>query len=551
MSEGTVARPPDSTGEGTRAAPTVWVRKTSGLVREFGMRDLVVYNMVAASPGLAAAVLPLTVALVVPQVNLPLIILIGGVLAVANGLMYAFLSASMPRAGGEYLYLSRAVNPTVGFAANWGLTWSTFLAVALYASFTFSFGIAVGFVTLGNVLHSNGLITLGNSAAGRWPRFIGGTVIILVVGGIVLLGPRLLRKIVNILFIPAAISSLTLLGVLIFTSHATFVKHYDSFAAAHGGIGYHRVITAAAKAGFSAGSLTFGAIILALPIAYYSFVGFTYSAYVGGEVRQPSRSQPKSMLLTLGFCVAYYVAVFALLYHVVGTTFFNSLIYLFTNTHVRTGMPVTPTGNLMAGIMTNNPVLNVLMLIGFIAWPFLVLFPVVITPTRNLFAWAFDRLLPEAVTKVDRRFHGPWVATLIVLGVGELLLIFYVFSGVLQVLTNYILMYSVCFWLASFAAIVLPYRKPELLERAPAVVRRKVAGVPVLTILGVLNLALFTVAIVSAFRYPAFSGPTGHSALIFLIAVYVVGVAYYGVAKVIQRRRGIDLSLLQKELPPE
>jgi basic amino acid/polyamine antiporter, APA family len=529
----------------------VWVRQSSGLVREFGVRDLLVYNLIAAAPGLAVAVLPLTIALVVPQDNLALVIVVGGILTIGNGLMYAYMSATMPRAGGEYLYLSRTVSPLLGFAANWGLTWSTFLAVALYASFTFSFGVAVGFVTLGDVLHSNSLISLGNSAGGKWPTFIGGTVIILIVFGIISLGPHLLRKIVNILFIPVAIGGLTMLVVLLTTSHSDFISKYNAFATAHHGLAYNAVVAQASKAGFSIGHMTFGAIILALPIAYYSFVGFTYSAYVGGEVRQPSRSQPNSMMLTLGICVVYYVITFSLLYHVIGSRFFNDLIYLFSNTKVNTGLPITPTSNLLAGIMTSNPALNVLLLIGFIGWPFLLVFPVAITPTRNLFGWAFDRLLPESVTKVDSRFHAPWVATLVVAIIGELLLIFYVFSSFLAVVTNYILLYSVCFWLASIAALVLPYRRPDLIAKAPKAVQRKIAGIPVLTVLGALNLILFTIAIISAFKFPAFSGPTGHSALFFLIAVYVVGVLYYLGAKLVQRRRGIDLSLMQREIPPE
>jgi basic amino acid/polyamine antiporter, APA family len=531
-------------------SPGIWVRQSSGLVREFGVRDLLVYNLIAAAPGLSAAVLPLTVALVVPQVNLALVILIGGILTIFNGLMYAYLSAAMPRAGGEYLYLSRTASPLLGFAANWGLTWSTFLAVALYASFTFTFGVAVGFVTLGNVLHSNGLINLGNSAGGRWPTFIGGTIVILIVFGVISLGPRLLRKIVNILFIPVAIGALTLIFVLITTSHQDFINSYNAFAHAHHGLSYSRVLAQASKSGFHVGPMTFGAIVLALPIAYYSFVGFTYSAYVGGEVRQPSRSQPRAMMLALAFSAVYYVVVFGLLYHDVGTSFFNSLIYLFNNGG-HTGLPISPTGNLMAGIMTSSPLVNILLLIGFIGAPFLLIFPCAITPTRNLFGWAFDRLLPESVTKVDSRFHAPWVATLIVAVIAEALLIFYVFSTFLTVVTNYILLYSVCFWLASIAAIVLPFRRPDLLEKAPKAVRRRIGKVPVLTILGVLNLALFTVAIISAFKFPAFSGPTGHSALIFLIAVYAVGILYYLGAKILQQRRGVDLNLLQREIPPE
>ena len=531
-------------------APTLFVRQSSGLVREFGMKDLVVFNLLAVSPGLSLALIPLTLALTVPQVNIAWLMIVGGVLAVGNGLMYAYLSAAMPRSGGEYLYLSRTVSPLMGFVANWGITWSQFLAVALYASLTFTLGINVGFVTVGNVLNSSGMISFGEKAGGKLPTFIGGTVIILIVCVIILLGPRFLRRFMNILFIPAAIGSLTLLAVLLTTSHAKFVRNFNTFIAKQGGSSYAHVITQASHAGFSLPADSLGAIILGLPIAYYSFVGFTYSAYVGGEVKHPARTQPRSMMITLGSVVLFYIVSFALFYHIVGNRFFYSINFLFNN-GAHTGLPITPTGNLFAGIMTSNPIVNILMLIGFILWPFLLVFPVAVAPTRNLFAWSFDRLAPDAVTKVDDRFHAPWVATVIVIGIGELLLILYVYTSVLTTVTNYILIYSVAFWLTSWAAILLPIRRPDLLANAPANVRRTVGGIPIISIMGVVNLILFTIAIISAFRYPAFSGPTGKAALAFLIGIYVVGAVYYLVAQQVQSRRGINLSLLQGEIPPE
>src|ERR1700690_2674470 len=42
-----------------------------------------------------------------------------GVLALAGAAVYAELGAMMPRAGGEYVYLSRAFHPAVGFLSGW------------------------------------------------------------------------------------------------------------------------------------------------------------------------------------------------------------------------------------------------------------------------------------------------------------------------------------------------------------------------------------------------------------------------------------------------
>jgi hypothetical protein len=55
----------------------------------------------------------------------------------------------------------------------------------------------------------------------------------------------------------------------------------------------------------------------------------------------------------------------------------------------------------------------------------------------------------------------------------------------------------------------------------------------------------------SAFKLPAFSGPTGSDAVLFVIGVYAAGVVWYLAARAIQKRRGIDLDLLYREIPPE
>src|SRR5215216_5406808 len=139
----------------------LFLRKSSGLVREFGGRDVFVFNTIGYALGLVLAVVPLLMAGAVPEANVLLTVLLGTILTVANALVYGYLSAVMPRSGGEYVYLGRVVHPAAGFTASWGFTWSQLLGLGLYASFTVNFGIAIAFLTLGNVLDSSGLVTAG------------------------------------------------------------------------------------------------------------------------------------------------------------------------------------------------------------------------------------------------------------------------------------------------------------------------------------------------------------------------------------------------------
>jgi APA family basic amino acid/polyamine antiporter len=538
-------------GPGSSTASGLFLRKSSGLVREFGGRDVFVFNTIGYALGLVLAVVPLLMAGAVPRANVLLTVALGTVLTLANALTYGYLSAAMPRSGGEYVYLGRVVHPAVGFTANWGFTWSQLLGLGLYASFTVNFGIAVAFLTLGNVLDSTGLVTLGEDVAKQWPTFLLGTVMILAVLGVLAAGPRVVRRVLNWMFVPAMIGSIVTLLVLLTTSKAEFVARFNDFMASRAdGQTYQGILDSASQAGYTHQASTLGALLLAVPIGYYIYIGFTYSTYIGGEVKEPAKTQPRMILATLAFAAVMYLLCLWRFYDIVGQDFINSVVFL-NDTEAGSGLPVDPVLNLFTGIMTGSTILNVLMAVSFFLWNFMLLFVIAMVCTRNLFAWSVDRVLPDAITKVDRRFHAPWVATLIIVAAAEILLALYVFTTIFQNVSNYIALFSIAFWMASWAAILLPYRRPEIFNTAPDYVQRRVGGIPVITLLGVANLVLFTMVLYSAFKLPAFSGPTGTSAVLFVVGIYVAGAAIYFAAKAIQKRRGVNLELLYREIPPE
>jgi hypothetical protein len=82
-------------------------------------------------------------------------------------------------------------------------------------------------------------------------------------------------------------------------------------------------------------------------------------------------------------------------------------------------------------------------------------------------------------------------------------------------------------------------------------VKMRVAGIPLITIAGLVNLVLFTLILYSSFTLPAFSGPVGPVAIAFVLGIYVVGLVIYFVALAVRRQQGVDLNLLYSEIPPE
>jgi basic amino acid/polyamine antiporter, APA family len=526
----------------------LYVRQSSGLIREFRPADVFVFNTLGYALGLVLAVVPTFMAGLWPEQNVLVVVAIGTVLTLANAAMYGYLAGTMPRSGGEYVYLSRVIHPSIGFTANWGFTWSQFLGLGLYSAFAVNFGIAIAFATLGNAIGNDTLVEWSVDVSGDWPVFLIGTGILLLVLLVLSLNTRVIRNIFMIGFIPALLGTFVTLGVLFTTSKEEFAAKFDAFMAERAdGQTYQGLIDQASSAGFSVGDATFAGALLAVPIGYWIYIGFTYSAYIGGEVKQASKTQPRMIMATLLFAFAVYMLAFWRYYDVVGQDFTNSVVYLGDDA----GIPVAPVLNFFVGIMTGSTVLNVIMGVSFILWNVLLLFVIAMICTRNIFAWSFDGVAPRQLATVGERTHAPWVAAILITAIAVVLLALYVFTSFFTIVVNYIVIFSIAFWMASFAAILLPYRRRDLFEQAPEAVRRKILGVPVMTLLGIVNLTLFSLILYSSFDTPAFSGPTGNRAIAFVVGIYVVGFVLYFVSRAVRRQRGVDLDLLYKEIPPE
>ena len=93
---------------------------------------------------------------------------VGGVIAMAGALSYGQLVRAMPESGGEYLFLSRALHPSIGFIAGWvslvaGFTGAIAFAATALESYLFTEQTrppwlpqdvtAVGVVALGGLCH--------------------------------------------------------------------------------------------------------------------------------------------------------------------------------------------------------------------------------------------------------------------------------------------------------------------------------------------------------------------------------------------------------------
>jgi len=100
----------------------------------------------------------------------------------------------------------------------------------------------------------------------------------------------------------------------------------------------------------------------------------------------------------------------------------------------------------------------------------------------------------------------------------------------------------------SVAAIVFPFRRPELYRNSPANV--SIAGIPVLPIVAVLSIAVMVALAYVVLSYPQL-GIVPWQGFTFMGSLVVLGLLIFFIARAVRSTQGINLDLIYRELPPE
>ncbi len=253
------------------------------LERRIGLRAAVLFNM-------------LEMIGVGPFITLPLVIaaagyrlsvwawLLGAGIAVMDGLVWAELGAAFPRAGGSYAFLREIYGPDragnwLSFLYVWQLSFSAPLSIA------------------------SGCIGLSSFLAWFWPGLNGAPVVAwpavhyanFAAAGACLLVTALLYR---------NLSSVTRLAWVLFTgvmaALAGVIASGFAHAAATGG--WHMPASPATSA-----AVAIGGLAQATLIATYDYWGYYNITFLGSEVREPQRTIPRAILLSVLFVSAFYV----------------------------------------------------------------------------------------------------------------------------------------------------------------------------------------------------------------------------------------------------
>ncbi|MEZ5850635.1 MAG: amino acid permease [Hyphomicrobiaceae bacterium] len=198
--------------------------------------------------------------------------IVGGLVAMCGALSYAELATAFPRSGGEYNYLSQIYNRAVGFLAGWVSSTVGFAAPVAVAAIAFGKYLTGVFPEL-----PNGSVTLAAIA-------------VVLVWSVTLIQLRGIHE--SATFQNASTLLKIVLIVAFIVAGLVWGKPQPiSFAPSMSDIGY------IASAPFAIG----------LVFVMYSYSGWNAMTYIAGELHQPEKVLPRSILLGVLIVTLLYV----------------------------------------------------------------------------------------------------------------------------------------------------------------------------------------------------------------------------------------------------
>jgi amino acid transporter len=523
-----------------------FARQSSGLVRDISPSANVILNISFVSIPLAVLVATQAPASF-PGASPFWVTVICGAICIFPVLLYSLFMAVMPRSGGDYVFMSRTLHPWVGFAANFNITAWYLLVIAYFGYLLTPFGISSAFTTIGVAAGSDKLTRWGaDVAASKGWQFAIGAAALILTAAVMSIGLRRMLKLQRAIFLLSLVGVGVSIVLLLIHGRSDFVASVSRF-----GGNYDQVLTDARKAGYpGGGGFDLGNTLLAMPLAFASFGYAIVTSYAGSEVRSPKGSGRSAMLLSLGISVVVVAILMALASRTFGNDFLGS-----ATTLSNAGDEAYPFGApsfffFFVSMLTTSTLLIVVINVSFVLALFVALPATFLIATRALFAWSFDRLVPERLSEVDPRTRSPLIANAVVLAVTLVFLALIVFAGgnFLTILFTAGLAELLTFMVVAVAGIVFPFRRRALYENSP--INRKVLGLPVITLAGIGALAVYVFFFISLATTDAL-GANASSGIRATVIIAAIAAALYPISVLVNRRRGVDLSLAFRQLPPE
>jgi amino acid transporter len=214
-----------------------------------------------------------------------------------------------------------------------------------------------------------------------------------------------------------------------------------------------------------------------------------------------------------------------------------------------------PYVTMFAGLMGGSVILLLVIFVGMLGLSAINAMSGIMPGRGTIFALAWDRMFPMTFAKVNEKYHIPF-NNIMLQTVMALFFIAVIDSNVLG-LGSWIgglmgMLYTSCwitFMVTSIAAAVFPWRRPEMYKASP-IAKWQVAGIPVITICGVINIGFMATLAYANLVIPIVGGGNLMS-IGALVSFYIASAIMFFAFKYYRKSQGIDINAIYKEIPLE
>jgi amino acid transporter len=531
----------------------VFVRNATGFVRDFGALDALLF-----SSAMVFALIFTTTQFAwfygnTGGADLPTSLVVAAVPFIFLMVAYWAIAVVMPRTGNDYVWVGRIIHPSIGFV--WGLL---YMFIVLFVAFVgagtspFSYAFSVCLTTLGLFSNSASLTNLGSFFGGATGTFELSILLTLLFAAFSIFGSRFIKGLMYGSWIAAIIGIVLMWYILATGNPQTFASNWDTLLVPSFGssAAYQALQSSGQSAGFTqvAGS---AAIVGALPLASLFLLGGNYTNAFVGEIKNVKKSIPIALFLSLLFGIIYWSITAALTLNTVGASWMYAVGYSWDVG--KFALPFPPSQPLMLAVAAYpNFTLIYVMFFMYLAGSLAPIFAYFWIATKYVFAWSFDRVIPSKFADISERFRTPHVAVIAVVVLGILSEGLYLFLGWSASFTMGSIIWDVSYVVPGLALVVFPYVKKDIFNQAPGFVKMKLAGVPVMSVVGLITALAFAWE-----GYIGFGTGCGGSCAptpfgyYLTAAVIILGFIVYGASWAYHKREGLDISLALKTIPPE
>ena len=471
---------------------------------------------------------PFTVILLssVSGMNLVVASLIAAAIMVPNLVVYTMMQRRVLRTGGDYVWVSRSFGGLIGNSITFmGVTleWMPYMALIVLSTV-----IALGSAGL-SLGYSGAASLLVGTSTQNIPLDYGVSIAIFVILiAINIFMPKAAFKILSFLIVVGIAIMLFAFGVIAYTGQAGAVHYINSLGDSN--ITYSGIVGQYTGSTAINWTTTFSIVPIFILLSY---AWFSAAASAGSEFKGKSGVRYNAIGGYLGAVVLGTVG-YAIMYAAGGFKFVNAALYNST-------LVYTYGFNMWAWAMGATSSLAVAWIIG-IGWMMLqisILMAGIVLVSRYMFAQSFDRYLPERLSHVSKRFGSPTVS------LGVILVITLILTGVA--------LYTYSTFFDLYGAILASWIYFALVGIAAAMyaIKHDKGGAKAgLVLAGILSFASFLYMAYEFVAYPTIWGMSD-LAYEYIVATFIAGVVIYLVSSSYYKKKGIDISLAFKEIPPE